>query len=96
MASCKCYTKCILSNKNIHIIYFSIHGMLAFYPPLGYLLNWYDKNDIGNNINIPLNDNFGNVEYISISEYILVPIEIKFNSNAIIISAGFDVCINDL
>ena len=45
-----------------------------------------------------MKDNYGNVEYNSIFRYILAPIGIKFNSNAIKISAEFaiDVFVNDL
>ena len=77
-------------------MYFSIHrsdyGM--FYPQTGFIHEIGNKNGIGYNINIPLNGNYGDFEYISIFKYILIPIGIKFKPDLIVISAGFDACIH--
>ena len=76
------------------ILYISTH-QYPFYPGSGAFTEVGTGKGKGYTVNIPLSPGYGDGEYISIFEKIIKPITFEFNPDIILVSAGFDIYIDD-
>ncbi len=76
------------------VLYFSIHRFPA-YPGGGRLKEVGKGNGKGMTVNIPLLAGCGDGEYVALFEKILKPIALEFEPELILVSAGFDIHLND-
>ncbi len=76
------------------ILYFSTH-QYPYYPGTG------DRNEVGRGagkgftVNVPLGMGYGDNEYVAIFETLLKPIALEFSPDLILVSAGFDIYMQD-
>ncbi|CAL7939697.1 unnamed protein product [Xylocopa violacea] len=82
------------------VVYFSIHRYEngEFWPNLRESNFHFVGNDLGEgyNFNVPLNKTgMTNADYLAIFQQVLLPMAYEFNSDLIIVSAGFDSAIGD-
>jgi acetoin utilization deacetylase AcuC-like enzyme len=79
---------------NPSILYFSTH-QYPYYPGSGA----FEQVGVGNGehftVNVPLSPGHGDEEYVGIFEGILKPIALEFAPELILVSAGFDIHMND-
>ena len=76
------------------VLFFSIHQS-ASYPGSGRFSETGKGRGKGRTVNIPLRAGCGDAEYVSILEKILRPIALEFEPELILVSAGFDIHLND-
>ncbi|UCF56737.1 MAG: histone deacetylase [Deltaproteobacteria bacterium] len=76
------------------ILYFSTH-QYPYYPGSGSLTEAGKGKGEGFTVNVPLSMGYGDGEYVGIFEKILRPIAIEFNPEVILVSAGFDIYMED-
>ena len=76
------------------ILYFSTH-QYPYYPGSGAFSEAGIGRGEGFTVNVPLSVGFGDSEYVAIFEKVLRPIAIDFNPEMILVSAGFDIHIDD-
>jgi acetoin utilization deacetylase AcuC-like enzyme len=76
------------------VLFFSIHQSAA-YPGSGRFREDGEGRGKGRTVNIPLRAGCGDAEYVSILEKILRPIALDFEPELILVSAGFDIHLND-
>jgi acetoin utilization deacetylase AcuC-like enzyme len=76
------------------VLYFSVH-QFASYPGSGKFRETGKGQGKGRTVNIPLRAGCGDAEYVSIFEKILRPIALEFEPQLILVSAGFDIHLND-
>lgn len=76
------------------ILYISTH-QYPFYPGSGALNEVGTGKGEGFTINIPLSAGYGDGEYLGIFEQLIRPIAVEFNPDLILVSAGFDIYIED-
>jgi len=76
------------------VLYFSTH-QFPYYPGSGAA----DETGIGEGegftVNVPLSPGYGDGEYVAIFKRILVPIALEFIPELILVSAGFDIYMDD-
>ena len=76
------------------VLFFSVHQAVA-YPGSGRFREVGKGRGKGRTVNIPLRAGCGDAEYVSIFEKILRPIALEFGPELILVSAGFDIHLND-
>jgi len=76
------------------ILYFSSH-QYPYYPGTGSLTEAGRGKGEGFTVNVPLSMGYGDGEYLGIFEKILRPVAIAFNPEMILVSAGFDIYMED-
>jgi len=76
------------------ILYFSSH-QYPYYPGTGSLTEVGRGKGEGFTVNVPLSMGYGDREYLGIFERILRPVTIEFNPEIILVSAGFDIYMED-
>jgi len=76
------------------VLFFSIHQS-ASYPGSGRFSETGKGRGKGRTVNIPLRAGCGDAEYVSIFEKILRPIALEFAPELVLVSAGFDIHLND-
>ncbi|MBN1831224.1 MAG: histone deacetylase [Deltaproteobacteria bacterium] len=76
------------------ILYFSTH-QYPFYPGSGGINEVGIGKGEGFTVNVPLSGGYGDGEYVGIFERVLRPIAIEFNPEIILVSAGFDIYMED-
>jgi acetoin utilization deacetylase AcuC-like enzyme len=76
------------------VLFFSIHQFASF-PGSGKFSETGKGQGKGRTVNIPLRTGCGDAEYVSIFEKILRPIALEFEPELILVSAGFDIHLND-
>ena len=76
------------------VLFFSIHQFASF-PGSGKFSETGKGQGKGRTVNIPLRAGCGDAEYVSIFEKILRPITLEFEPELILVSAGFDIHLND-
>ena len=76
------------------ILYFSTH-QYPYYPGTGSLTEAGKGKGEGFTVNVPLSMGYGDGEYVGIFEKILRPVTLEFNPEMILVSAGFDIYIED-
>jgi acetoin utilization deacetylase AcuC-like enzyme len=76
------------------ILYFSTH-QYPYYPGTGSHGEVGIGDGEGFTINVPLTTGYGDEEYVAIFENLLRPITLEFNPDVILVSAGFDIYIDD-
>jgi len=76
------------------VLYFSTH-QYPYYPGTGSLMEVGVSDGEGYTINIPLSSGYGDGEYLSLFEHIIIPIGREFSPQLILISAGFDIYYQD-
>jgi len=76
------------------IFYFSTH-QYPFYPGTGSFEEAGKGKGKGFTLNVPLSTGYGDGEYLEIFEQILKPAALKFKPELILVSAGFDIYMDD-
>jgi acetoin utilization deacetylase AcuC-like enzyme len=76
------------------ILYFSTH-QYPYYPGTGSLTEVGKGKGEGFTVNVPLSTGYGDGEYVGIFEKILKPLTLEFNPEIILVSAGFDIYMED-
>jgi acetoin utilization deacetylase AcuC-like enzyme len=76
------------------ILYFSTH-QYPYYPGTGSLTEAGKGKGEGFTVNVPLSMGYGDGEYVGIFEKILRPVTLEFNPEIILVSAGFDIYMED-
>jgi len=76
------------------VLYFSIHQASSF-PGSGWLRETGKGPGKGLTVNIPLLAGSGDGEYLALLEKILKPVALEFEPELILVSAGFDIHVND-
>ncbi len=76
------------------IFYFSTH-QYPFYPGTGAFEEAGKGKGKGFTLNVPLSAGYGDGEYLEIFEKILKPAALKFKPELILVSAGFDIYMDD-
>jgi acetoin utilization deacetylase AcuC-like enzyme len=76
------------------VLYFSTHQS-PYYPGTGSLRETGTGAGQGYTVNIPLTTGFGDAEFITLYERVLTPIALQFNPELILVSAGFDIYMED-
>ena len=76
------------------VLFFSVH-QFASYPGSGKFRETGRGQGKGRTVNIPLRTGCGDAEYVSIFEEILRPIALEFEPQLILVSAGFDIHLDD-
>ena len=80
--------------EDASILYFSTH-QYPYYPGTGSLTEVGKGKGQGFTVNVPLSMGYGDGEYVGIFEKILRPITLEFNPDMILVSAGFDIYMED-
>ena len=75
------------ADKNV--LYISIHQS-SLYPGTGTVSEWGVGAGIGYTLNIPCPQGFGDAEYTSIFDSLIIPAALRFNPEFVLVSAGFD------
>jgi acetoin utilization deacetylase AcuC-like enzyme len=76
------------------ILYFSSH-QYPHYPGTGSYGEVGSGKGTGYTVNVPLSTGYGDGEFVSIYNSVLKPITLEFKPDLILVSAGFDIYIND-
>jgi acetoin utilization deacetylase AcuC-like enzyme len=76
------------------VLFFSTHRAFA-YPYTGRLRDVGKGRGKGYTVNIPLLPGFGNGEYLALFQMILSPIALSFKPDLVLVSAGFDIHVDD-
>ncbi len=76
------------------VLFFSTHMAFA-YPFTGSLRDAGKGQGRGYTINIPLLPGFGDGEYLCLFESILKPVALSFHPDLVLVSAGFDIHVDD-
>jgi len=76
------------------ILYFSTH-QYPYYPGTGSLTEVGKGKGEGFTVNVPLSMGYGDGEYLGMFEKILRPVTLEFNPEMILVSAGFDIYMED-
>jgi acetoin utilization deacetylase AcuC-like enzyme len=76
------------------ILYFSTH-QYPYYPGTGSLTEAGKGKGEGFTVNVPLSMGYGDGEYVGIFEKILRPVALEFDPEMILVSAGFDIYMED-
>jgi len=79
---------------NPSILYFSTH-QYPYYPGSGSFNEAGTGKGKGFTVNVPLSTGYSDGEYVTIFEEILRPITLEFNPEIILVSAGFDIYMDD-
>lgn len=79
------------SNK---VLYFSTH-QFPYYPGTGAVTETGHGKGEGYTVNVPLNPGFGDEQYARIFNDILAPVARAFAPQLILVSAGYDIAVND-
>ena len=80
--------------EDASILYFSTH-QYPYYPGTGSLTEVGKGKGEGFTVNVPLSIGYGDGEYMGIFEKILRPVTLEFNPEMILVSAGFDIYMED-
>jgi acetoin utilization deacetylase AcuC-like enzyme len=80
--------------EDASILYFSTH-QYPYYPGTGSLTEVGRGKGEGYTVNVPLSMGYGDGEYVGIFERILRPVTLEFNPEIILVSAGFDIYMED-
>jgi acetoin utilization deacetylase AcuC-like enzyme len=80
--------------EDASILYFSTH-QYPYYPGTGALTEAGKEKGEGFTVNVPLSMGYGDGEYVGIFEKILRPVTLEFNPEIILVSAGFDIYMED-
>ena len=80
--------------EDASILYFSTH-QYPYYPGTGSLTEVGKGKGEGFTLNVPLSMGYGDGEYVGIFEKILRPVTLEFNPDMILVSAGFDIYMED-
>ena len=80
--------------EDASILYFSTH-QYPYYPGTGSLTETGKGKGEGFTVNVPLSMGYGDGEYVGIFEKILRPVTLEFNPEIILVSAGFDIYMED-
>lgn len=80
--------------EDASILYFSTH-QYPYYPGTGSLTEAGKGKGEGFTVNVPLSMGYGDGEYVGIFEKILRPVTLEFNPEIILVSAGFDIYMED-
>jgi acetoin utilization deacetylase AcuC-like enzyme len=80
--------------EDASILYFSTH-QYPYYPGTGSLTEVGKGKGEGFTVNVPLSMGYGDGEYVGIFEKILRPVTLEFNPEMILVSAGFDIYMED-
>jgi acetoin utilization deacetylase AcuC-like enzyme len=76
------------------VLFFSVHQAVA-YPGGGKFSEAGQGRGKGRTVNIPLRAGCGDAEYVSIFEKILRPVALEFGPQLVLVSAGFDIHLDD-
>jgi len=76
------------------VLYFSSH-QYPYYPGSGSVAETGQGKGEGYTVNVPLNPGFGDEQYARIFNDILAPVVRQFQPELILVSAGYDTCVND-
>ena len=76
------------------VLFFSIHRSFL-YPGGGSVREIGKRDGKGFTVNVPLLPGFGDGEYVALFEKLLKPIALEFKPDLILVSAGFDIHVND-
>jgi acetoin utilization deacetylase AcuC-like enzyme len=80
--------------EDASILYFSTN-QYPYYPGTGSLTEVGRGKGEGYTVNVPLSMGYGDGEYVGIFERILRPVTLEFNPEIILVSAGFDIYMED-
>ncbi len=80
--------------KDPSILYFSTH-QYPYYPGTGANNEVGIAEGEGYTVNVPLSMGYGDAEYLGIFDKILKPIAMEFNPDLVLVSAGFDIYLDD-
>jgi acetoin utilization deacetylase AcuC-like enzyme len=80
--------------EDASILYFSTH-QYPYYPGTGSMHEVGKGKGEGFTLNVPLSMGYGDGEYVGIFEKILRPVALEFNPDMILVSAGFDIYMED-
>jgi len=76
------------------ILYFSTH-QFPYYPGTGAYSEAGTGKGRGFTVNVPLTIGYGDAEYVSLFQRVLQPIALEYKPELILVSAGFDIYIDD-
>lgn len=76
------------------VLFFSTHRAFT-YPHSGSLKEVGRANAKGHTMNIPLLPGFGDGEYLRLFEAVLKPVALAFDPDLVMVSAGFDIHVDD-
>ena len=72
-----------------NVLYISVHQS-PLYPGTGAVPEWGVGPGTGYTLNIPCPQGFGDAEYVTIFDSLIIPAALRFNPEFVLVSAGFD------